>query len=222
MFEAWRKLNEDMLYDKTIKIVMSMGCYAWRSGMVMTGDNFNMPTDHALFQHQRVPLLEQRYRVVQKDLEDFVSNKGSTARALRIERHQVGKRALPKAGGCLLSVIVAADGHVTVTSRAAEVSLALYHDIILIGNLMERLKVKVKRVTWVIGAATQNRVFVPVIAYDHLGPAEFKKWLRRKGKSKWEEVCREHGAEMLDEKSNMKGTRLRWARRLRTWMEFGR
>lgn len=227
LFDEWVRLNEEFMQMDGLKVVASAGVYTSRTRVSLTAKGFGLPGDLVLLRDARIKLLEDRYiepTTWARCYERFRSQPKGASHTFLFNR--LGDR--PKAGGCLLSIVLAkasAGYEVMVTSRAIEATMAMLADIAFVRHVLEKINVELGldliledlEISWHIGVMHQNRVFVPVYYYEVYGAAGLKRWLRRRPRNKWEQICIDHSKNMIRGKG-VTGARELWGRRLREWV----
>lgn len=213
-----------------LKIVASAGVYTSRTRVSLNAKGFGLPSDLVLLRDARVRLLEDRYiepGTWERCYQRYRSQPKGASHTFLFNRQ--GDR--PKAGGCLLSIVLAkATGgyEVMVTSRAIEATMAMLADIAFVRHVLHKintdlgvgLDIEALDISWHVGVMHQNRVFVPVFFYETYGASGLRRWLRRKPRTRWEEVCIDHSKNMIRGKG-VTGARELWGRRLREWVYPG-
>lgn len=210
---------------RDLKIIKVAGVYTSVPAVSIRAIGFGIQTS-ILLREARLDLLESRYidPVVWEQCYKRYRN-APTGASHTFLFNRTGER--PKAGGCLLSIVLIKDGkswQVMITSRAIEASMAMLADIAFIRRCLARLSndlglaLDLERLPmhWHIGLVHQNRVFVPVFFYDVWGPAGLKHWLHRRPRSEWELICQEHTVKMMAG-DGVTGARASWGKRLAKW-----
>src|SRR5690606_11865325 len=197
--------------------------YTSRTRVSLHAKGFGLPDDLVLLRDARVRLLEDRYieqATWDRCYQRYRTQPKGASHTFLFNRQ--GDR--PKAGGCLLSIVLAkATGgyEVMVTSRAIEATMAMLADIAFVRHVLNKintelgvgLDLETLEISWHIGVMHQNRVFVPVFHYEVYGAAGLRRWLRRKPRNRWEQVCIEHTKKMILGEG-VTGARALWGRRL--------
>lgn len=224
LYENWQGLNERFMTEDGLKIIKVAGVYTSIPQVTIHAQGFGLPESSVLLRDKRVDLLEQRYindEVWEACKQRFHRAASSATHVFRFERTGKG----PKAGGCLLSVVLIKEGkryRVMITSRAEEATMAMLADIAFLERTLDNLARDLNisndwhEITWHIGLTHQNRVFVPVYMFDVYGARGFHRWLKRKPRNEWERVCIEHTHKMLTGEG-VTGARKLWGRRLKEW-----
>lgn len=230
LFDEWIRLNEEFMSMDGLKIVASAGVYTSRTRVSLHATGFGLPDDLVLLRDARVRLLEDRYIepvTWERCYQRYRAQPKGASHTFLFNRQ--GDR--PKAGGCLLSIVLAkATGgyEVMVTSRAIEATMAMLADIAFVRYVLDKIKSELGvdldlehlQISWHIGVMHQNRVFVPVFYYEVYGASGLRRWLRRKPRTRWEKVCIDHSKDMIRDKG-VTGARELWGRRLRQWVYPG-
>jgi hypothetical protein len=227
LYEEWIRLNEEFMQLDGLKVVASAGVYTSRTRVVLNATGFGAPFESVLLRDKRIDLLRERY--VDPDTWDqcykrFHSQPKGASHTFLFNR----KGDRPKAGGCLLSIVLCKadkDYEVMITSRALEATMAMMADMQFIYECLVQIKkdlglvldLDTCKIMWCIGVVHQNRVFVPVFFYDTRGATGFRKWLKSKARNKWEQINIDHAVKMV-RNEGVTGARAMWGKRLRKWV----
>jgi len=226
LYDRYVALNEGFMRLRNLKIIKVAGVYTSTPMISIHAIGFGLPEDSVLLRDQRLDLLESRYidpQVWETCYQRYLAAPKGVSHTFLFNR--TGDR--PKAGGCLLSIVMIREGkgwRAMVTSRAIEATMAMLADIAFVRRCLVRLSddlglaLDLERlpVSWHIGIVHQNRVFVPVFFFDVFGAAGLKRWLRRRPRSEWELICQEHTVKMMNG-DGVTGARASWGRRLAKW-----
>lgn len=224
LFDQWRWQNNSFLEDEvpTRRIAGSIsGAYILQPNVILRGIGFGLPDQTSFFDiHDGVDLLWQRYvdHELFKQCEAIQeASPGSGAHTYLFRRSGKG----PRAGQCLIAFTIAKQSaskpHLSIYSRAGEVTMAMLRDMYFLRALLEdRLGITPKKlenmpITWLVSFAHQNRYYAPVFLYETAGRDAVTKWSRPKaGDTEWADMCKRFYADMIERRINLTGTPGRW------------